>query len=41
MMRQRNPVIDKMVHLHLVWIEDLNEMTTLVIHLIMIENLFI
>lgn len=41
MMRQRNPAIEKMVHLHLVWIEDLNKMTMLVIQLIMTENLFV
>lgn len=37
-MRQRNPVIEQMVHSHLVWFEDLNKKTMLVIQLIVSEE---
>lgn len=37
-MRQRNPVVEKMVHLHLVWVEDLIKKTMLVIQLIATEE---
>lgn len=37
-MRQRNPVIEKMVHSHLVLFEDLNKKTMLVIQVIVSEK---